>query len=186
VLEATCHFFPSPDDWADPICPLFQFGSPPTEAPNLPSSQEIKFQIAATMRSAKRATACTNYKGLAKHWEKALDDVEAMEKDPTITWREERRIAPEQGSDRSHITYSYNNLTTIHCHSFLSFISMRLVGVKNLYPSLAWLNFTNNLLSFSFLHKLIFSTIYLHYPFPPFTRLVGGKGSFALGRAVYQ
>ena len=123
VLEATCHFFPSPDDWADPICPLFQFGSPPTEAPNLPSSQEIKFQIAATMRSAKRATACTNYKGLAKHWEKALDDVEAMEKDPTITWREERRIAPEQGSDRSHITYSYNNLNNypLSLFSFLYF-----------------------------------------------------------------
>ena len=52
----------------------------------MPSHQEMQFHIAAVMKSARLPTACTSGKGLQKQWNKALTDVEALEKEPSITW----------------------------------------------------------------------------------------------------
>jgi len=97
ILEASCIFSPSIAQWKDPICPLFVTGSPLTEAANCPSTQEIRHQIAAVMRTAKRPTACTSSRALKTQWEKATRDIEALEQEPTITWPEADRHQPEQG-----------------------------------------------------------------------------------------
>jgi len=86
ILQSTCEFFPKTPEWKDPICPLLLLGSLFNEAPNVPSHQEMQFHIAAVMKSARLPTACTSGKGLQKQWNKALTDVEALEKEPSITW----------------------------------------------------------------------------------------------------
>jgi len=99
ILEAQCAFAPDIGQWKDPACPIFMTGSPLTDAPNAPSIQEIRHRIAAVMRSAKRPTACTSGKALKTQWNKAINDVEALERDPTITWPAAPRQPAEQGNN---------------------------------------------------------------------------------------
>ena len=100
ILQSTCEFFPKSPAWKDPICPLLMPGSPYYEAPNLPTGDDIRFHVAAVMRSAKLPTACTTGSGLARQWAKATSDVENMEKEPTICWPDiPRPVAPQGNSD---------------------------------------------------------------------------------------
>lgn len=97
VLESTCDFHTSQQDWKDPICPLIILGSAFYGAPNLPPGQEIRHHIAAIMRTARRPTTCTKGKTLTKQWAKALADVEELEQEPSITWPEAPRQPPVIG-----------------------------------------------------------------------------------------
>ena len=101
ILEATCPFSPVNPLWKDPICPIFVIGAQLSEAPNAPPLQEIRHHIAAIMRSAKRATACTTGRSLRTQWEKARTDVEALEQDPHITWPEAARPPADQGKNQT-------------------------------------------------------------------------------------
>lgn len=115
ILQATCEFFPKFAAWGDPICPLILRGSPRDAAPNLPSGDEIRFHVAAVMKSARVPTSCTTNRGLAKQWARALEDVEAMEKEPSITWPTISRPVAEQGSslfvNKNHIFVLLTNVT---------------------------------------------------------------------------
>ena len=91
ILQVTGEFFPKLPNWRDPICPLLLLGSMYHDAPHLPSLADIKFHIAATMRSARLPTACTSGVSLARQWTKALADIEKLEKEPTITWPDAER-----------------------------------------------------------------------------------------------
>jgi hypothetical protein len=53
---------------------------------NLPPGPEIRFHIAALMRSARRPTICTKLKTLTKQLEKAMTNVEELELEPSIVW----------------------------------------------------------------------------------------------------
>jgi len=101
ILETNCRFFPNAAEWKDPCCPLILRGSHHSEAPNLPPGREIQILIAATMRSAKRPTCCTNLGGLTKQWNNALEDIEQMEHEPIITWPEVTGLEPEKGKIQS-------------------------------------------------------------------------------------
>lgn len=98
ILQTTCEFFPKFAAWGDPICPIILRGSSRSSAPNLPPGNEIRFHVAAVMRSAKVPTSCTSSRGLVKQWARALEDVEGLEKEPTITWPIINRPTTEQGS----------------------------------------------------------------------------------------
>lgn len=119
VLETTCDFFPKVAEWRDPICPLIIHGSDPTNAPNLPPGQEFRFHVAAIMKSAKRPTTCTNRKALHKQWTKALDDIEQLEQDPTITWPTVIRHQPTIGNQSQPFLYSSNCLPILTLTSAL-------------------------------------------------------------------
>lgn len=96
ILQTTGEFFPKTNAWKDPICPLLLRGSPQEGAPNFPPGDEIRFHIAAVMKTARLPTACTSTRGLTKQWEKAVNNVEDLEKEPSITWPEvPRPTAPE-------------------------------------------------------------------------------------------
>jgi hypothetical protein len=86
ILQHTGEFYPRPPGWADPICPLLLLGTHFAAAPNLPSLADMQFCIAAVMRSAKLPTACTSGAGLSRQWRKAINDIERLEKEPTVTW----------------------------------------------------------------------------------------------------
>jgi hypothetical protein len=75
ILQVTGEFFPKMPNWRDPICPLLLLGSMYHEAPHLPSLADIRFNIAATMKSARLPTACTSSNSLTRLWNKALSDV---------------------------------------------------------------------------------------------------------------
>jgi hypothetical protein len=53
------------------------------------------------MRSARRPTVCTKQKTLKKQWEKGLENIEALEQEPTIVWPEAPRHAPAKGNFHS-------------------------------------------------------------------------------------
>ncbi len=94
ILEATCEFFPKKPQWKDPCCPLLIIGGNVAAAPNLPPGDEIRFHIAALMRSAQRPTVCTKLKALTRQWNRALENVEEMELEPTIVWPDVQRQTP--------------------------------------------------------------------------------------------
>jgi hypothetical protein len=98
VVESTCGFFPRVKEWGEPVCPLFLRGADYAEAPNIPPPDELRFHVAAIMRSARRPTVCTKQKTLKKQWEKGLENIEALEQEPTIVWPEAPRHAPAKGN----------------------------------------------------------------------------------------
>jgi hypothetical protein len=108
ILQVTGEFFPKLPSWKDPICPLLLLGSLYHDAPHLPSLADIKFHIAATMRSARLPTACTSGVSLARQWSKALADIEKLEKEPTITWPDAERPAIPAGKLIIKIKYRYS------------------------------------------------------------------------------
>ncbi len=63
-----------------------------------PPPDELRFHVAAIMRSARRPTVCTKQKTLKKQWEKGLENIEALEQEPTIVWPEAPRHAPAKGN----------------------------------------------------------------------------------------
>jgi hypothetical protein len=63
-----------------------------------PPPDELQFHVAAIMRSARRPTVCTKQKMLKKQWEKGLENIEALEQEPTIVWPEAPRHAPAKGN----------------------------------------------------------------------------------------
>ena len=97
--EGTAAFLPATDSstWGDPICPLILRGSPASEAPYTPPRQEILFNIAAVMRTARVAVACKTANGWRKQWDKAMEDTTDLEKEPLITWPETARHPAPQG-----------------------------------------------------------------------------------------
>lgn len=96
ILQYTAEFFPKFNAWQDPICPLLMMGGFFHDAPNLPHLDDIRFHIAALMRSARLPTACTTGNGLIKQWAKALADVETLEREPSVVWPPvSRPTAPE-------------------------------------------------------------------------------------------
>jgi len=60
------------------------------------------------MRTAKRPTVCTKLKALERQWKKALEDVEELEQEPTITWPTVQRPAPPIGK-QSHYSINLTN-----------------------------------------------------------------------------
>jgi hypothetical protein len=91
ILQVTSEFFPKMPSWKDPICPLLLLGGMYFDAPHLPSLADIRFNIAATMKSARLPTACTSSNSLARQWNKALSDIDRLEKEPTVTWPDAER-----------------------------------------------------------------------------------------------
>ena len=84
LCEGSCRFFPATDQssWGEPICPLICRGSHVSDAPYLPTMEEIRFNIAAVMRTAKVAVPCKTANGWRKQQRKAEEDVTQLEKDP--------------------------------------------------------------------------------------------------------
>jgi hypothetical protein len=107
VLENTCDLFPKVKEWGEPVCPLFLRGSDYADAPNIPPPDELRFHVAAIMRSAKRPTVCTKQKALQKQWEKALENIEELEKEPSISWPEAPRHDPAKGNNTEQIYHPY-------------------------------------------------------------------------------
>jgi hypothetical protein len=97
IIQQSGTFFPQLPQWSDPICPVLFLGTLYDAAPNLPSLEDIRFNIAAVMRSARLPTACATNAGLTRQWNKALSDVDRLDKDPTITWPEAPRPAVPAG-----------------------------------------------------------------------------------------
>jgi hypothetical protein len=97
ILENSCDFFPKSQEWKDPCCPLIMLGCTRLDNTNLPPSPEIRFHIAALMRSARRPTSCTKLKTLTKQLEKAMTSVEDLELEPSIVWPEFPRHIPVTG-----------------------------------------------------------------------------------------
>jgi hypothetical protein len=127
VLESTCNFFPNIPEWHDPICPIIILGGSFIDAPNIPPGQEIRFNIAAIMQSARRPTTCTKGKVLSKQWDKAMTDVEELEQEPTISWPSVPRQQPIIGKQ---IPSCYGNYSLVWqtysfnlCASILSYLS---------------------------------------------------------------
>lgn len=86
------------DTWGDPICPLLMRGSRAATAPHIPPADELRYHIAAVMKTAKLAVTCKTANGWAKQREKAEDDITRLEKQPHITWPAAPRHAAPQGS----------------------------------------------------------------------------------------
>lgn len=88
LAEGTCRFFPGADqtNWHDPICPLLCRGSHRSKAPYLPTDDEIRFSIAALMRTAKLPVHCKTANEWRKQYATATADIASLECDPTITW----------------------------------------------------------------------------------------------------
>ena len=101
ILQVTSEFFPKMPSWKDPICPLLLLGGMYHDAPHLPSLADIRFNIAATMKSARLPTACTSSNSLARQWNKALSDIDRLEKEPTITWPDAERPTVPAGKSYS-------------------------------------------------------------------------------------
>jgi len=106
VLENTCGFAPKTLDWKDPCCPLIMLGNSRLDNNNLPPGPEIRYHIAALMRSARRPTTCTKLKTMKKQLEKAMTDVESLELEPTIVWPDIPRHPPVRVSFLLSITLS--------------------------------------------------------------------------------
>jgi hypothetical protein len=127
ILESTAEFFPKIPGWEDPICPLLIRGSARGEAPDLPTGQDLRFHTAEIMKTAKRPTVCTKLKALERQWKKALEDVEELEQEPTITWPSVPRPAPPIGNRIVYSTAcnqsSLARLINILLSSFLSYLS---------------------------------------------------------------
>jgi hypothetical protein len=109
IPESTAEFFPKILGCDDPICPLLIRKSARGEAPDLPSGQDLRFHTAEIMRTAKRPTVCTKLKALERQWRKALEDVEELEQEPTITWPSVPRPAPPIGNH-----FEINSMQVIH------------------------------------------------------------------------
>ncbi len=101
VVENTCEFFPRVREWGERVCLLFLCGADYAEALNIPPPDELRFHVATIMRSAKRPTVCTKQMTLKKQWEKALENIEAPEQEPTIVWPEAPRHAPAKGNNQN-------------------------------------------------------------------------------------
>jgi hypothetical protein len=99
ILQATSEFFPKHDTWKDPFCPLLMLGSPHNAEQNFPAGDDIRFHVSAVMNSAKLPTPCTSGSGLTRQWNKALADVENLEKEPSVIWPKLPRPALVQGKD---------------------------------------------------------------------------------------
>jgi hypothetical protein len=99
VAEGNCPLFPGEDTntWEDPVCPLIYRGSHASEAPNLPKGAEVRFHVAAVMRTARVAVTCASAASLRKKAETAASDVASLEKEPLITWPHFKRPEPEKG-----------------------------------------------------------------------------------------
>lgn len=97
VLDTTCNLFPQHPSWKDPCCPLILLGSDYNLAPNLPEGREIRYHIAAVMKTAKRPTICNKQRSLAAKWAAAIRNVEELELDPLITWPAVPRHQPTTG-----------------------------------------------------------------------------------------
>ncbi len=123
ILENSCDFFPKSQEWKDPCCPLIMLGCTRLDNTNLPPGPEIRFHIAALMRSARRPTSCTKLKTLTKQLEKAMTSVEDLELEPSIVWPEFPRHIPVTGKSNFHyINTVYNRLVTDgYFFSFLIF-----------------------------------------------------------------
>ncbi len=52
-------------------------------------------------------TICTKQKALQKQWEKALENIEELEKEPSISWPEAPRHAPAKGNNTEQIYQPY-------------------------------------------------------------------------------
>lgn len=109
LVEGSCAFFPGADQtgWGDPICPLLCRGSHRSEAPHTPAVAEIRFYIAAVMRTAMLATHCRSASGWKKQHDQAVANITALEREPTITWPATPRHDPPQGINLSHPSYIY-------------------------------------------------------------------------------
>jgi hypothetical protein len=99
ILQATSEFFPKHDTWKDPFCPLLMLGSPHNAEQNFPAGEDIRFHVSAVMNSAKLPTPCTSGSGLTRQWNKALADVENLEKEPSVIWPKLPRPALVQGKE---------------------------------------------------------------------------------------
>lgn len=97
IIETSCPLFPQLPEWKEPCCPLILPGSNYNDAPNFPSGPEIRYHVAALMRTARRPTACTKQKTLEKQWAKATTDIESMELEPLIVWPDVQRHTPPSG-----------------------------------------------------------------------------------------
>jgi len=106
LCEGTARFFPSTDQstWGEPICPLICRGSHVSDAPYLPPSAEIRFNIAAVMRTARVAVPCKTANGWNKQLQKAKDDIASLEKEPLITWPDIPRHQPPIGRFKTYST----------------------------------------------------------------------------------
>ena len=102
ILQATGEFFPKVGPWKDPICPIFLRGSPREDAPHFPTGKDIRFNVAAIMRTARVPTACTTARGLDRQWRKATEDIESLEREPAITWPDIPRPQAPEGRKLSH------------------------------------------------------------------------------------
>jgi hypothetical protein len=56
------------------------------------------------MKSARLPTACTSSNSLTRQWNKALSDIDRLEKEPTITWPDAER--PTVPAGKSLIVYA--------------------------------------------------------------------------------
>jgi hypothetical protein len=99
LCEGSCRFFPATDQstWGEPICPLICRGSHVSNAPYLPPTEEIRYNIAAVMRTARLAVPCKTANGWRKQQQKAEEDISQLEKQPLITWPDAPRHQPPQG-----------------------------------------------------------------------------------------
>jgi len=109
LCEGSCRFFPSTDQstWGDPICPLICRGSHVSDAPYLPAAGEIRYNIAAVMRTARVAVPCKTANGWKKQQQKAEDDISQLEKEPNITWPDTPRHQPPLGRCTNRYIYLY-------------------------------------------------------------------------------
>jgi hypothetical protein len=120
-LQVTSEFFPKMPSWKDPICPLLLLGGMYHDAPHLPSLADIRFNIAATMKSARLPTACTSSNSLARQWNKALSDIDRLEKEPTITWPDaERPTVPAGKSLIVHAISFFQDKPRVASQSLIS------------------------------------------------------------------
>ena len=117
--------------WKDPICPLLLLGGMYHDAPHLPSLADIRFHVSATMRSARLPTACTSNTSLARQWNKALADIDRLEKEPTITWPETERPTVPAGKF----------MIKLNADIASSFLRQAQSGESTLYYPLTFTNF---------------------------------------------
>ena len=86
------------DTWGDPICPLLMHNGRADATSHTPPADEMRFQIASVMRTARLAVTCKTANGWLKQRDKAEEDISNMEKQPLITWPAAPRHAAPQGS----------------------------------------------------------------------------------------